>query len=76
MKIILNSDRDRRTLAWLIEQVGERALEHACARLAGQRKPYPSNLAKILGLEPPESLSRPSREQVKAYLDELRKRLG
>lgn len=75
MNVILESERDRRTLAWLIQQVGERALEDACASLAGKRKCYPSNLAKCLGLVPPESLSRPSPEQVQAYLKDIRKML-
>lgn len=76
MNIIVESERDRRTLTWLIEQVGESALESACTSLAGQRKAYPSNLAKKLGLVPPESLCRPSREQVQAHLSVLRKLLA
>ena len=76
MKVILESERDRRTLAWLIEQVGEAAVEHAGDRLAGQRKPYPSNLAKALGLIPPESLSRPTPVQVQQHLSKLHRLLG
>jgi hypothetical protein len=75
MNVILESERDRRTLTWLIQQVGERALEDACASLAGKRKCYPSNLAKCLGLVPPENLSRPSPEQVRTYLQDIRKML-
>ena len=72
MNVILETERDRRTLAWLVQQVGEPALERACSRLAGRRKCYPSNLAKCLGLVPPESLARPSPEQVQAYLKDIR----
>lgn len=72
MNVILETGRDRRTLAWLIQQVGEPALERACSRLAGRRKCYPSNLAKCLGLVLPESLARPSPEQVQAYLKDIR----
>jgi hypothetical protein len=72
MNVILETERDRRTLAWLIQQVGEPALQRACATLAGRRKCYPSNLAKCLGLVPPESLVRPSSEQVQAYLNDMR----
>ena len=72
MNVILETERDRRTLAWLIQQVGEPALERACSRLAGRRKCYPSNLAKCLGLVLPESLARPSPEQVQAYLKDIR----
>jgi hypothetical protein len=56
MDVIVDSERDRRTLDWLIAQVGEEAVEDACSRLAGQRKPYVSNVAKLLGLTPPEAL--------------------
>jgi hypothetical protein len=76
MNVILDSERDRRTLAWLVEQVGECALEKACASLVGQRKPYPSNLAKILGLVPPERLTRPTSAQVHANLAAARKLLA
>ena len=76
MNIILQSERDHRALAWLVEQVGEAALENACDSLAGQRKPYPSNLAKILGLALPERLTRPSRPQVQANLAAARKLLA
>jgi len=72
MNVILETERDRRTLAWLIQQVGEPALERACSRLAGRRKCYPSNLAKCLGQVPPDSLARPSSEQVQAYLNDMR----
>lgn len=75
MSIILESERDRRTLAWLVEQVGEEALERACKQLAGKRKPYPSNLAKALGLIPPESLSRPTKTEVENHIQKLRKLL-
>lgn len=58
-KPLLNNDRDRRTWAWIIDQVGEdRAL---AVDLAGNRKPYPSNIAKALGLQLPETLKCTSR---------------
>ena len=75
MNVILETERDRRTLAWLIQQVGEPALERASSRLAGSRKCYPSNLAKCLGLVPPDSLARPSSEQVQDYLKDIRRLL-
>lgn len=53
--IVLNS-RDERAIAWLIEQAGVEAVQHACERIAGHRKLYPTNLAKILGLVIPQSV--------------------
>lgn len=60
--MIINNERDERTAAWLIEQYGTEAIERAKTQLAGARKPYPSNIAKILGANLPESLQYTSRE--------------
>lgn len=68
MDIILDSDRDRRTLEWLITQVGEDAINEACLQLAGTRKPYVSNIAKVLGLVPPDTLLGPSRAEARLRL--------
>lgn len=75
MEVILQSNRDRRTLEWLIKQVGEAAVGQACSKLDG-RRPYVSNIAKVLGLKPPESLQRPTREEVASHLAEIRARLA
>lgn len=42
---------------------------------AGDRKAYPSNLAKVLGLVPPQDLRRPSWAEVRVRLDQIRKLL-
>ena len=52
MGVVVESKRDERTLAWLIEQLGEGAVTAACLRLAGQRRAYVSNIAKVLGVVP------------------------
>lgn len=71
MDVILKSNRDPRTMAWLIEQVGEAAVEGACSKLDG-RLPYVSNIAKVLELKPPEFLQRPTRDEVAVHLAEIR----
>ena len=53
MNIITDTDRDRRALAWLQTQATDAQIAAAIVGLAGQRKPYPSNIAKILGLQIP-----------------------
>ena len=53
--IVLNA-RDERAIAWLIEQAGFDAVHKACEDIVGNRKLYPSNLAKILGLSIPQSV--------------------
>lgn len=75
MEIIIESERDRRTYDWLLAQVGEAALQDACFALAGNRRLYVSNLAKILGLKPPVDLAIAPREAALKHLEEMRKML-
>lgn len=72
MDVIVMSERDKRTLDWLIDQVGADAVERACAALSGERKPYVSNIAKVLGLHPPDSLMQSSRTTARAHLASLK----
>lgn len=53
--LVLNA-RDERAISWLIEQVGFESVQQACRKLAGSRKPYPTNLARVLGLSIPQSV--------------------
>lgn len=76
MNIILESARDKRTLEWLISQVGLAAVEKASEQLAGHRKPYVSNIAKILSLEVPESILQTPKEEARSRLSVLRQALG
>ena len=71
--MIIQNERDKRTAAWLIVQVGAEALAEAETRLQGARKPYPSNLAKVLGLTLPESLKRTENAAARQKLAELRR---
>ncbi len=70
--MIVQNERDERTAAWLIEQVGAEALAEAETRLQGARKPYPSNLAKVLGLTLPDSLKRTENAAARQKLAELK----
>ena len=70
--MIVQNERDERTAAWLIEQVGAEALAEAETRLQGARKPYPSNLAKVLGLPLPDSLKRTENAAARHKLAELK----
>jgi len=53
--LVLNA-RDERAIAWLIDQAGFDAVQQACGKIAGNRKLYPTNLAKALGLSIPHSV--------------------
>lgn len=71
--VIVANERDKRALAWLREQAGDAAICDALGRLAGARKPYVSNIAKILGLTIPESTEVADDETARRYLDNIRK---
>lgn len=76
MEILIESERDQRTYDWLLSQVGETALQAACLALAGDRRLYVSNLAKVLGLRPPADLAIAPREVAIMHLERMRKLLS
>ena len=76
MDLVIESKRDQRVLEWLIAQVGIEAVAEACGRLAGMRRAYPSNVAKVLGLSPPTELALASREDAQRHLDAIARILG
>ena len=57
---LLTNDRGQREWAWIVGQVGEAAALAALERL-GNRKPYPLNVARALGLSLPADLAEPPR---------------
>ncbi len=73
--MIIENERDERTAAWLIETYGAEAVAEAEARISGARKPYPSNIAKVLGVTIPESLKRTENAAARQKLAELRQML-
>ena len=73
--IILANDRDRRTLAWLRTQVSDDAIAAAVDQLAGARRPYISNVCKVLGLAIPEGMEVASREDALRHLAAIRAKL-
>jgi hypothetical protein len=72
---IIANERDRQALDWLRARVGADAIQGAIERLAGQRRPYVSNLAKVLGVTLPtaaELAAKPTdRETARARIAEL-----
>jgi hypothetical protein len=79
--IPLDNDRDRRVLAWLRSTVGDEAIRDAIGRIAGRRKPFVSNLCRVLGVDVPPAVVEPSRavlsrDEAKQRLEELKRRLG
>lgn len=76
MEPIVETKRDQRVLDWMASQVGHQAIADACVKLAGARRAFPSNLAKLLGLSPPKELALASPEDVEAHLRTIRQILG
>ena len=76
MGVIVESPRDKRVLGWLIDQAGEVAVASACIQLAGARRAYVSNVAKVLGLQPPEELAVASAADAQRHLEVMRRILG
>lgn len=72
MDVVLESERDRRALGWLIDQVGSSAVEHACTQLAGDRKAYVSNIAKTLGLTLPDNISATPKDEALVHLTSIK----
>lgn len=71
--VLLLNARDERSLAWVIEQVGLEAVRNAIPNLAGNRKPFVTNLAKALGLTIPQQIINTPSETVLERIQELRR---
>ena len=69
--VVGESKRDQRALDRLVEKVGHEGVAEACAKLAGARRIYPSNIAKVLRLMPPQKLAVAARADASAHLEEI-----
>lgn len=52
--VILSNERGRKQLGWLLKTYGRDAVIQSVAGLAGKRRPYPLNLAVVLGARLPD----------------------
>lgn len=77
-QIIIENDRDKRTYDWLIRTVGKDKIIIALNKLHQNKKPYLTNIIKILGLKVPNSvLQTPksiARKKLNEILDSINKR--
>ena len=71
MKPIIENDKDQRIYEWLLSQVGQQAIDDAINKLVGQRKPYLTNIVKILGLKIPKSVLKTPPDKAKQYLNNI-----
>jgi hypothetical protein len=56
LDVILANERDRRTLAYLVETCGLDRVTRARQALPGRTRPYVSNIAKTLGVTIPDAV--------------------
>ena len=76
MNLIVESKQHQRVIDWLVSRGGEEAVANACKQLAGARRAYPCNIAKVLGLSPPADLAVSSSEDAQRHLDAIYLWLG
>jgi hypothetical protein len=72
--LIIENERDRVTLAWIKKQVSDASIEAAVQTLGG-RKPYISNLCKVLKITPPEDITLTPRDVALEHLKALKQML-
>lgn len=70
MEPLITNERGKREWAWIVAQVGEEAARSVV--LAGNRKPFPANIAKALGLALPADLEVVDKETARARVAALR----
>lgn len=66
--IVVANDRDARVLAWLRTQFTDAEIEAAMTCLAGARRPYVSNVCKLIGIVPPDDVVRTPPVQAREHL--------
>ncbi|REE17720.1 hypothetical protein B0G71_0681 [Paraburkholderia sp. BL27I4N3] len=71
--VLVETSKDERILAYIVSVKGEAAICEAVAQLAGRRRPYVSNIVKILGVDVPEAVVITPREEGLTHLEEIKK---
>lgn len=76
MKPIIEDETDQRIYDWLVAKVGQQGIEEAIGQLAGNRRPYLTNIAKVLKLKIPKSVlvtpEKTARQHLGAMMDFLK----
>lgn len=73
----LTNLRAEREWKWLCQRVGEARARAAIARIPGNRRPFPLNIARVLGVDLPDEALLPAlnsnTDAARAALAEIRK---
>lgn len=58
--VILESEKDRRIYKYIVDLYGKNRVFEAIGKIKGKRKPYVSNVVKILGVKIPDIIINPA----------------
>ncbi|MGV0127801.1 hypothetical protein [Burkholderia gladioli] len=70
--VLVETLKDERCLSYLVSEKGGEVVRQAATQLAGNRRPYVSNVAKILGVEFPDSVKITPRQDGRAHLQAIK----
>lgn len=75
---LITNERGKREWEYIVSRVGEERARAAIAQIPGNRRPYPLNIARVLGIKFPESVINPpaSRESALQHLAKIREMLS
>lgn len=75
--VIIENDRDRKTLIYLIKVLGKERITQTLSNFTGGKRFYVSNIAKANKIEVPDHIYHVpvDQEEVRQILDDLRKKL-
>ncbi|WP_413213308.1 cryptic plasmid protein A [Paraburkholderia kururiensis] len=73
LDVIVANERDRRTLAYLVDTCGPQRVAKARQALPGRTRPYVSNIARILGVTIPEAVVITPRAEGRRQLSEIKR---
>lgn len=76
LDVIIASERDQRTLDFLISVCGLARLRRAREQLPGDSRPYISNIAKILGVTVPLEVIATPQNEARHRISDLKERLA
>lgn len=73
LPVIVETDTDKRCLRYIVDLYGKKSVLEACDKLPGSRKPYISNIIKIMNITIPEAIKTPTDHKLSAQKRESAK---
>jgi hypothetical protein len=73
--VLVETPKDERILEYLVAEKGEEAVRSAVGQLAGHRRPYVSNIVKIMAIEIPDDVVITPRDEGLVHLESIKQLL-